>query len=298
MRTIALAIGLAAAAIPAGATAQTMGEACQSLISTAEQRYNIPTGLLMAIALTESGDKTGGPNPHAMNIAGMTYIAPNIENMAGVIQRGYNTGQTSIDVGCMQVNLKYHAHNFRSPYELLNSRVNVDYGARYLASLANDTKSWRDAVMTYHNAKNPARRAWYGCNVWNNYLRVHRAGQGYMACGKANGSSTASTMAPVRVAAATPRSAPQVPLASPGPLSGAAPTPAFRTRGSIAIVGEGEALPEITQQDANASAFRPIRPIDWAERLQKDPEAEPDRTDPDDQPVTDSFGRVTRTPKN
>ena len=186
---------LAGLAQSSPAHAQTQAEACPAMIYAAEQRYGIPAGLLMAVALTESGD-ANGPNPHAMNIAGRTYIAPHVEGMAQVIAQNLQAGQNSIDVGCMQINLKFHAHNFRSPYELLNSRTNVDYGARYLTDLAIKTRSWRDAVMSYHNKRNPSRRAWYGCSVWNNFLRVHRSNQGYLACGKANGSSTAATVVP------------------------------------------------------------------------------------------------------
>ena len=304
--TAAILAGLASFAIPTTASAQTHAEQCAALINAAEVRYNIPTGLLMAIALTESGGQNG-PDPHAMNIAGMTYIAPNVERMAAVIQRGYNTGQTSIDVGCMQINLKYHAHNFSSPYELLNSRVNVDYGARYLAELANETKSWRDAVMTYHNRKSPSRRAWYGCKVWNNYLKVHRQGEGYAPCGQAKGSSTAATapqpgprnqpVAPqVATSARQPRAA-----APAGPLTPPTNQPVrARAQGTIAIVGEGDELPEITQQDRTASAFTPIRPLDWSGRSNPSRQAEPDVTDPDYEFETrGGFGRVTRAdPKN
>lgn len=302
MRTI-IAAALAATtsiAAPQAASAATHAEQCAALISAAETRYNIPTGLLMAIALTESGGKNG-PDPHAMNIEGMTYIAPDVERMSAVIQRGYNTGQTSIDVGCMQVNLKWHAHNFGSPYELLNSRVNVDYAARYLTELANETKSWRDAVMTYHNRKSPSRRAWYGCKVWQNYVRVHGKGQGSADCGKVQGSSTAAVAQPT--APQRPTSARTTRAAAPGPLTPPTKAPAPQTgtrpraQGTIAIVGENDVLPEITQQDRTASAFKPVRPLDWSGRAEPAQQAEPDMTDPDYEFETrGGFGRVTRDP--
>ena len=186
---LAAAFGLALVATPTMAHAQT--DQCTSLIIDAEKRYNIPEGLLLAIALTESGSH-GHPYPYAMNIGGRPYLAPNNETMANVINRYMSAGQNSIDVGCMQINIKYHARRFSSPYDLLDSATNVDYGARYLTELAVASNSWQDAVMTYHNKNNPSRRAWYGCQVWNNYLRVHRLGSGYLQCGHVPGSATAS----------------------------------------------------------------------------------------------------------
>src|SRR3546814_5056284 len=53
----------------------------------------------MAIAVTESG-KNGIPNPHAMNIAGKTYHARDLEDMAQVISNNWTRGVRSIDVGC------------------------------------------------------------------------------------------------------------------------------------------------------------------------------------------------------
>ena len=68
--------GAAIASSPAAAQTSDFGATsdCPTLIAHTEVRRNIPRGLLMAIALTESG--TGGnPSPYAMNIAGRTHFA-------------------------------------------------------------------------------------------------------------------------------------------------------------------------------------------------------------------------------
>lgn len=151
----------------------------------------------MAIAITESG-MDGSPDPYAMNIAGRSHHAKSTGEMAQIIASNYKRGVTSIDVGCMQVNLKYHGGKFARPTDLLDSATNVDYGASYLIKLAADKGSWREGVMDYHNKNNPSRRRWYGCKVWNNYLRISRASSGFVACGKTpGGSSVASNMSSV-----------------------------------------------------------------------------------------------------
>lgn len=169
---------------------------CSQLIANTESRRQIPRGLLMAIAVTESG-MNGIPNPHAMNIAGKSYHARDLEDMAQVISNNWTRGVRSIDVGCMQINLKYHGDKFSRLTDLLHSPTNVEYGASYLIKLAIDRGSWREGVMDYHNKVSAGRRQWYGCKVWNNYLRINAATKGFVNCGATpKGSSVASNAAP------------------------------------------------------------------------------------------------------
>lgn len=170
----------------------------------------------MAIAVTESG-MNGVPNPHAMNIAGKSYHARDLEDMAQVISNNWSRGVRSIDVGCMQVNLKYHGEKFARLTDLLHSPTNVDYGASYLIQLAIDRGSWREGVMDYHNKSSAKRRQWYGCKVWNNYLRINAATKGYVNCGGTpKGSSVASNAAP---------KVNTTPIEIPGYNQGSAPAP-------------------------------------------------------------------------
>lgn len=196
IRTLTLsAAGLAAISVfSETAYAQNApGLYCAQLIANAETRRQIPRGLLMAIAITESGHDDS-PNPYAMNIAGKSHHASGFQEMSNIIASNWRRGVTSIDVGCMQINLKYHGDKFQNLTDLLDSPTNVEYGASYLIKLATERGSWREGVMDYHNKRNPARRNWYGCKVWNNYLRIIHARSGFVPCPKTpTGSSVAST---------------------------------------------------------------------------------------------------------
>jgi hypothetical protein len=213
----ALIVGLTALSsihlFSAPAAAQT-GISCPQLIADAEARRQIPRGLLMAIAVTESG-LNGSPNPHAMNIAGRSYFARDLNDMASVISANWQRGIQSIDVGCMQINLKYHGDKFARMTDLLHSPTNVEYGASYLIHLATERGSWREGVMDYHNKNSAARRRWYGCKVWNNYLRINAARTGYVACGSPPGGSSVASNAGNKVNTS--------PLTIPGYNRGAAP---------------------------------------------------------------------------
>ena len=292
----AVFIGTLGIAAPASAQVADYGVTsdCPRLIAQTEARRNIPRGLLMAIALTESGNR-GTPSPYAMNIAGRSHFAQSGQEMANIINSNWGRGVRSIDVGCMQVNLKFHAENFSRLTDLLNSVTNVEYGASYLIKLAKESGSWKSAVMSYHNKKNPTRRAWYGCKVWNNYLAINRQPSGYLQCGDTPGGSTTAsrqTMAgppktsdevrnawanatdagpltrPTRVLAAAP--AAPVERATIGGKVVDIPIPVSRPVGTIALAAEDEDLPAIAHDDSRQAAFTSVQPVSWAGRAQRE----------------------------
>lgn len=139
-----------------GANVAYSQDECVYHIREAEKRYNLPPYLLHAIALTESG-KGGKPHPHAMNIMGKSYFGKSTGDMESVVNR-YGAG-SSIDVGCMQINLKYHAKRFRDWRSLLMPQYNAEYGALYLTELYREFGSWTKAVAAYHS-----RTSWKGAN--------------------------------------------------------------------------------------------------------------------------------------
>jgi hypothetical protein len=325
--TVAAAIAAATIALglPARAHAQSAGAYqaadCPTLISQTESRRNIPRGLLMAIAMTESG-LNGRPDPYAMNIAGRGYHANGFQDMNNVISANWQRGVKSIDVGCMQINLKFHGDKFAHMTDLIDPTTNVNYGASFLINLATQEGSWKDAVMSYHNRTNPSRRAWYGCKVWNNYLRITGAQTGYVACASApGGSSTAAvgSTTPIRLAGYNVQRG-AGPLTPPSQIPGGDPVesgqqvamvgsravdiaiPTTRTRGSMTIVGAGDSMPDVVENDGRASAFKAIRPVNWAGRVQRSAPASGSQTptvQADDvdagQPAQSGFGRVTRS---
>ncbi len=158
---VCLAAGLlAGSAAPSRAaisTLQVVQDTCQNAAKQVEAQTGTPKSLLTAISLAESGrwdDKqkasyswpwtvtTGGPT---------TYFASKEEAIEGV-KALQAKGVTNIDVGCMQVNLRYHPHAFSSLEDAFDPVTNVGYGARFLTGLQKETNSWPDATARYHSA--------------------------------------------------------------------------------------------------------------------------------------------------
>lgn len=142
------------------ATANTMmlrhSALCTQAFAQAEQHYGIPKHLLMAVAKTESGrySKAAGetvPWPWTTNIAGKGGYHDSIHDAMTAVKRAQQRGVESIDVGCMQINLKHHPDAFYNIKDAFNPVSNVRYAASFLRSNYDEFKSWPKAIAAYHS---------------------------------------------------------------------------------------------------------------------------------------------------
>lgn len=133
------------------------GADCLAEMAVAEQVAGIPPGLMAAVARAETGGSPyaapGEPWPWALNIGGVGRFLPTERDAATLLaeaQAAYPT--TNIDVGCMQISLKYHPDAFATPADGLDPVTNVRYAARFLKTLwAQSGGSWETAVGRYHS---------------------------------------------------------------------------------------------------------------------------------------------------
>ena len=166
MTTAALRLAVAAAVIvlavvllagwPGHALAGA-GEACREQAALAEQAAGIPPGLLLAIGKRESGRadvQSGGvlPWPWSVNREGEDHVFESPAEAIAYVAAAQGAGSRSIDVGCFQINLKYHPSAFASLEEAFDPAANAAYAARFLAELHARAGSWATAVAWYHSA--------------------------------------------------------------------------------------------------------------------------------------------------
>jgi tetratricopeptide (TPR) repeat protein len=138
----------------------------------------IPQGLLTAISFVESGRPVGPNNqltawPWTINVNGQGRFFETKEEAVAETRKLLDEGQRSIDVGCMQINLRYHPNAFRSMDDAFDPALNVAYGAQFLKSLHALQGSWGKAVERYHSSDD-GRRAEYREKVlafWNTEAR-------------------------------------------------------------------------------------------------------------------------------
>src|SRR5690606_3624123 len=111
----------------------------------AARRYHVPPGILYAVGLAETGVK-GSLQPYALNIEGKAVFARSAAEAEAIFDKARREGATLIDLGCMQINYHYHGSHFRSVADMLEPRQNVDYAARFLATLKKRNDTWSMAV--------------------------------------------------------------------------------------------------------------------------------------------------------
>ncbi len=164
LRRIALfmLLALPAAAAPPVQT----GDSCERAISAAERRVSTAPGLLRAIGMVESGrtDKRTGtrrPWPWTVTAEGVGSYYPGKDEAIEAVRALQARGVSSIDVGCMQVNLLWHPDAFRSLDDAFDPAVNAAYAARFLQALYGKLHGWSEAAAAYHSLT-PSLGAEYG----------------------------------------------------------------------------------------------------------------------------------------
>lgn len=150
----------------------TNAQSCEVFIHQQEQKFGIPSDLLRAVSLTESGRTTANKQkvawPWTINVEGRGYMFSSKAEAIQAVEKFQRKGIKSIDVGCMQVNLKHHANAFKNLHEAFNPQTNVAYAAQFLKNLNVQNGTWDKAVAHYHSASprfhNPYRQRVMG--VW------------------------------------------------------------------------------------------------------------------------------------
>jgi hypothetical protein len=128
---------------------------CETLIRRYEAAHGIPDKLLTAISLVESGRKTQGGVvawPWTINANGKPYVFDTKTEAINMVRKLRQVGVTSIDVGCMQINLKQHPGAFPTLSAAFDPASNIDYAAKFLKAKKVNKGSWVSAVDHYHSA--------------------------------------------------------------------------------------------------------------------------------------------------
>jgi hypothetical protein len=141
--------------VPHAARAEP-GLLCRAAIQAAERAAGLPPHLLMAIARVESGRRdpdTGAfhPWPWTINAEGRGQFFPTKAAAIAGVQALQAGGMRSIDIGCMQVNLRHHPEAFANLEAAFDPLTNATYAARFLTELNATRNDWTRAAAAYHS---------------------------------------------------------------------------------------------------------------------------------------------------
>ena len=164
---IGLAAAIAACATPAHATgepgaafphAAQQDNACYTWAAVAEKAYGMPKGLMTAIVTQESGG-----HAYALNVDGKAFRYRTAAEAAYAIQDKARSA-FEIDVGCGQLNIRWHGVKFKTLGALLDPHINMSYAAWHLSVLYKQTGSWAKAAGQYHSFDSNRNRP-YVCSL-------------------------------------------------------------------------------------------------------------------------------------
>jgi hypothetical protein len=150
------------ASVPAQAQAQAQATPgspvalCRAAIAQAEREAGLPPRLLAAIGRVESGRRdpeTGatGPWPWTINAEGRGSFFPDRAAAIAAVRALQAQGVRSIDVGCLQINLRHHPQAFASLEEAFDPLINARYAARFLGELQATRGDWMRSAAHYHS---------------------------------------------------------------------------------------------------------------------------------------------------
>ncbi len=172
MRAIraALAAGLLASSLVEASCASAGSLACEREMTRAAAATGVPLNVLYSVGLTETG-RAGELGPYDMNVDGREVHSETLADALSRFAAARTQGARFIDVGCMQINVRFHGGRFASLADMFDPAQNVDYAARFLKTLKAETGFWTLAVARYNAGPgNPQAERTYVCAVIRNMV--------------------------------------------------------------------------------------------------------------------------------
>ena len=150
----AAVLSLALVLHPRPALATNPADLCQSAAGAAAAETGVPGNVLVAITLTETGRSLDGrlqPWPWTVNEGGEGHWFPDRATAERFAEELLRAGKTSFDVGCFQINYRWHGEAFEGVAAMFDPDRNARHAARFLTDLAAEGGSWSDAAGAYHS---------------------------------------------------------------------------------------------------------------------------------------------------
>lgn len=127
---------------------------CDGAAVAAAEVSGVPADVLRALTRTETGRASGGalqPWPWAINQGGQSAWFATRDDMLDHIRGLVSAGTTNFDVGCFQLNYRWHGSGFASLEDMADPGQNARYAAGFLAQKYAASGDWGQAAAAYHS---------------------------------------------------------------------------------------------------------------------------------------------------
>lgn len=132
---------------------------CDQAAALAAEETGVPAAILMAISRVETGRTLDGslnPWPWTVNQAGDGSFFSSVNDAADHVSQAMDQGQTNIDIGCFQINMRWHGQAFSTLDDMFDPAQNALYAARFLRQLYDEHGGWVAAIGAYHSRQEDA----------------------------------------------------------------------------------------------------------------------------------------------
>ena len=138
---------------PAGAV-QDPAQLCDQATNRAARMAGVPLDILLAISRVETGRDLGqglAPWPWTINVAGEGAYFDDLSLAVVEATQIRDAGAENFDVGCFQLNYRWHGGAFPSLEAMFDPDTNALYAANFLLTLYESSGNWPQAVGAYHS---------------------------------------------------------------------------------------------------------------------------------------------------
>ena len=162
--TRGLAIVLASVCFSSQISVAAILPDCEAIAAKVEAATGLPQGILSSISRVESGhawpDGSVRGWPWATNNRGKGKYFQKREEALKYIKKVIARGDRNIDVGCMQINYRWHGKAFKSLEQMIDPAYNIPYAARFLSTLYERHGNWDKAIKYYHSGNSKYNRSY------------------------------------------------------------------------------------------------------------------------------------------
>lgn len=162
-RAVAICAGFLIGAFCATAPAQAASALCDAAAIAAAQEVGVPRDIMLTLTRVETG--RGGraeapdPWPWTLNLAGRGAWYPDADAALAAATQAIAGGMRSLDIGCFQLNFRWHGGAFPNLAAMLSPAQNARHAAGFLRDLHDEFGDWTVAAGAFHSrSRNHADR--------------------------------------------------------------------------------------------------------------------------------------------
>jgi hypothetical protein len=123
---------------------------CRDAAAKAARETGVPYEVLLAITIVETG-RDDQPWPWTVNFGGDGQWYDSEAEAARNVDQALSEGATNVDLGCFQLNYRWHASAFASLADMMDPVQNASYAAEFLSDHYARTGDWAQAAAAYHS---------------------------------------------------------------------------------------------------------------------------------------------------